>query len=225
MVPTSWLLSCFMNCDIYSDSDPWSSTITEQLLDRLVVEGNGSFTLFALLSLLQAKSGELLALDDASVLRDTLLHLPWGVIADDMPALIEKAEALVAMTPVSTLYAVYGVLSQCSPGLLPTTVEGSPELWTIRMTEFYKSDRVSVVRRSCFNPSKQSRVPSLLEQWQGKESVFEKACLKNYGVDRVLSRDIFYPSFSTMAREAGGFSPLLSCCRHRKEPCAGSGGE
>lgn len=28
-----------MNTDIYNDSDLWSSTITEQLLDRLVVEG------------------------------------------------------------------------------------------------------------------------------------------------------------------------------------------
>lgn len=32
-----------MNTDIYNDSDLWSSTITEQLLDRLVVEGNSSF--------------------------------------------------------------------------------------------------------------------------------------------------------------------------------------
>ena len=127
---------------------------------------------------------------------------------------IEKAEALMATTPVSTLYALYGVLSQCSPGLLPTTVEGSPELWTIRMTEFYELESVRVVRRRCFNPSKRSRVPSLLEQWQGQEAVFEKACLKNYGVDRVLSRDIFYPSFSTMAREAGDSSLHLSSDRH-----------
>lgn len=203
-----------MNCDIYNDSDPWSSTITEQLLDRLVVEGNCAFTLFALLGLLQTKSSELLAVNDASVLHDTLINLPWNVLAADMPALIEKAEALMATTPVSTLYALYGVLSQCSPGLLPTTVEGSPELWTIRMTEFYELERVRVVRRRCFNPSKRSRVPSLLEQWQGQEAVFEKACLKNYGVDRVLSRDIFYPSFSTMAREAGDSSLHLSSDRH-----------
>ena len=160
-----------MNCDIYNDSDPWSSTITEQLLDRLVVEGNCAFTLFALLGLLQTKSSELLAVNDASVLRDTLINLPWNVLAADMPALIEKAEALMATTPVSTLYAVYGVLSQCSPGLLPTTVEGSPELWTIRMTEFYELERVRVVRRRCFNPSKRSRVPSLLEQWCSRRRV------------------------------------------------------
>ena len=119
-----------MNCDIYNDSDPWSSTITEQLLDRLVVEGNCAFTLFALLGLLQTKSSELLAVDDASVLRDTLINLPWNVLAADMPALIEKAEALyykfapqmLLMAPTETVDAWIAArfLSPCK--LIPALV-------------------------------------------------------------------------------------------------------
>lgn len=52
---------------------------------------------------------------------------------------------------------------------------------------------------SYFNSSKISRIESLLEQWHGKEDVFEKACTKNYGVDRVLSRTIYYPPFHSVA--------------------------
>lgn len=126
-----------MNTDIYNDSDLWSSTITEQLLDRLVVEGNSSFCLFFLLSLLKSKSAELLSVTEPLVLADRLLSCPWSVLEKDMPALLRDAVTLMNETPTSTLYALYGLLSQCSSGLLPVAVQGSPELWTIRMTEFY----------------------------------------------------------------------------------------
>lgn len=126
-----------MNTDIYNDSDLWSSTITEQLLDRLVVEGNSAFCLFFLLSLLKSKSAELLSVTEPLVLADRLLSCPWSVLEKDMPALLRDAVTLMNETPTSTLYALYGLLSQCSSGLLPVAVQGSSELWTIRMTEFY----------------------------------------------------------------------------------------
>lgn len=127
-----------MNTDIYNDSDLWSSTITEQLLDRLVVEGNSSFCLFFLLSLLKSKSAELLSVTEPGwCLADRLLSCPWSVLEKDMPALLRDAVTLMNETPTSTLYALYGLLSQCSSGLLPVAVQGSSELWTIRMTEFY----------------------------------------------------------------------------------------
>ena len=193
-----------MNADIYNDSDLWSSTITEQLLDRLVVEGNSAFCLFFLLSLLKSKSAELLSITEPSVLADCMLNCPWSVLEKDMPALLRDASTFMNETPTSTVYALYGLLSQCSSGLLPVAVQGSPELWNIRMTEFYSFLCIAKIIRRCFNPSKLGRIPSLLEQWEGKEDVFEKACLKNYGVDRVLSRDIYYPAYATMAREVSG---------------------
>ena len=48
---------------------------------------------------------------------------------------------------------------------------------------------------SAANPKKIDRVESLLEQWEGREGAFELACVKNYGVERVLSRDIYYSPF------------------------------
>ena len=71
------------------------------------------------------------------MLADRLLSCPWSVLEKDMPALLRDAVTLMNETPTSTLYALYGLLSQCSSGLLPVAVQGSPELWTIRMTEFY----------------------------------------------------------------------------------------
>lgn len=126
-----------MNADVYNDSDLWSSTITEQLLDRLVVEGNPVFCLFFLLSLLKSKSAEFLSVTESSVLSDRLLSCPWSVLEKDMPSLLHDASLFMDETPTSTLFALYGLLSQCSSGLLPVAVQGSPELWTIRMTEFY----------------------------------------------------------------------------------------
>lgn len=49
------------------------------------------------------------------------------------------------------------------------------------------------------NPAKRSRVRPLLEQWAGRERALEAACLRNYGVPRLLSRDLFYPPITTLA--------------------------
>lgn len=129
-----------MNPDIVNETDAWSSLITEQLLDRLVIEGNSSFTLFFLMGLLNRKkiSNELMAVETKEELFDSLLMVPWGVIESDMPEIISDASSFQAATPLSVIYGLCGVLSQCSPGLLPPEVNGGMSIWIERMTEFYK---------------------------------------------------------------------------------------
>ena len=137
-IPTAWLLSAFMNPDIVQETDAWSSTLTEQILDRLVIEGNTSFTLFVLMGLLKRKQGELLSITTKEDLFDCLLTIPWGLVDSDVVSVLEDASTFRESTPVSILYGVYGILSQCSPGLLPVAVQGSMSVWITRMLEFYE---------------------------------------------------------------------------------------
>lgn len=116
----------------------WSSLIAEHLLDRLVVEGNASFTLFFLLALMQQKQAELLTLDQPEAVKDTLLILPWGLVESDLHAVFQSASTFRETTPVSILYGLYGIESQCSPGLLPVAVQGTMDVWKARMHAFYR---------------------------------------------------------------------------------------
>lgn len=137
-IPTAWLLSGFMNPDIVNETDAWSSLITEQLLDRLVIEGNCSFTLFFLMGLLNRKKTELMSVEAKEELFDSLLMIPWGVIECDVPTIMSDACSFQETTPLSVIYGLCGVLSQCSPGLLPPEVNGGMSIWIERMTELYK---------------------------------------------------------------------------------------
>lgn len=49
------------------------------------------------------------------------------------------------------------------------------------------------LRGRLFNPGKLERVAALLAQWAGNEAALEAACRRNYGVERVLSRDLYAP--------------------------------
>ena len=176
--------------------------ITEHLLDRLVIEGNPSFTLFFYLALLKRKEAELLSMSNSEDLYDCFLSMPWGLVDKDISSLIEEATGYQSTTPLSIHYGLYGILSQCSPGLLPVQVQGNQEIWISRMDEFYRYDyQILTQSSSCryFNPEKRSRVEYLLEQWAGKEDIFEQACTKNYGVDRALSRSLYYPPIHSLA--------------------------
>lgn len=110
--------------------------ITDRLIDRLIVEGNASFVIFFVLALLQWKQSELLAITSLDGLIEAVQALPWSLSDTDITQVILTAESLLANTPVSVQYAVIGVLSQCSPGLLSPSVTATSDVLYSRLVDF-----------------------------------------------------------------------------------------
>ena len=138
MIPTSWLLSIFLNPDIYHETDLWTMAITNRLIDRLIVEGNASFVIFFVLALLQWKQSELLAITSLDRLIEAVQAMPWSLSETDINQVILTAERILASTPVSVQYAMIGVLSQCCPGLLSPSVTATSDVLYSRLTDFYE---------------------------------------------------------------------------------------
>ena len=59
------------------------------------------------------------------------------------------------------------------------------------------------MRVSALNRGKLERVDALLSQWAGNEEAFEAACRRNYGVERALSRDCYFPPTHSLANLLG----------------------
>lgn len=127
-----------MNPDIYQETDLWNIGITDRLFNRCVVDGNASASFFFLLALLRFKQDELLKITSSGDLRDHMLSLPWTLTDPEIDRLAYEINEFVVKTPASTLYAIHGVYSQCSPGLLPPTVSSSGDVMYSRMMDFYE---------------------------------------------------------------------------------------
>ena len=111
MIPTSWLLSVFLNPDIYHETDLWTMGITDRLIDRLIVEGNASFVIFFVLALLQWKQSELLAITSLDGLIEAVQALPWSLSDTDITQVILTAESLLAYTSVCTVCSDWGIVA------------------------------------------------------------------------------------------------------------------
>lgn len=138
MIPTSWLLGLFTNPDIFHPTDLWTRELLDCLLDRVVVEGHSVIVVFVLVALLEMKEETILERNEEETLRETLLALPWSLMKEEIEMIMKRAEELLSTTPVSTLYAIASLISQCSPGLLTQSVPGSLNLWYSRMYDLYK---------------------------------------------------------------------------------------
>ena len=138
LIPTSWLLSIFLNPDIYHETDLWTMNVTNRLIDRLIIEGNSSFVLFFFIALLQFKQTELLSVTSYEGLSEFILALPWSLTESDLTEVILCAEEIVSKTPTSAVYAAIGIYSQCSPGLLGPSVIAPTDILYSRLIDNYK---------------------------------------------------------------------------------------
>ena len=138
MIPTSWLLSIFLNPDIYHETDLWTKVITDRVIDRLIVEGNSSFIVFFVIAMLQWKQSTLLTETSLEGLMESIQMMPWSLDDTDITQVLHMAETIEDLTPVSVQYALIGVISQCSPGLLSPSVTASGDVLYSRLIDFYK---------------------------------------------------------------------------------------
>ena len=138
MIPTSWLLSIFLNPDIYHEIDLWTMVITDRVIDRLIVEGNSSFIVFFVIAMLQWKQSTLLTVTSLEGLMESIQMMPWSLDDTDITQVLHMAETIETLTPVSVQYALIGVISQCSPGLLSPSVTASGDVLYSRLIDFYK---------------------------------------------------------------------------------------
>lgn len=189
LVPSCWLLGLFMSPQVKDDVDVWNATIPAGILDTLVVRGNACYTMYLITSMMRIHRQKLLKCSSKAELQETMLVLPWFTEEKDLPELMEQARRIELNTPTSIIYGMCSIYSQSSGPLSPSHATGSPDAFAQRLNTLYDQ----------FNPSKKSRTHDLLVQWRGKETAFEAACLKNYGIAGVLSRDVYYPPFRTIA--------------------------
>lgn len=79
--------------------------------------------------------------------------------------------------------------------------------------------------RRAMNPAKLPRVSSLLDQWSNQLPAFETAVLKNYKIDRVLSRDIPYPAGIAATRAIESIPAVEISAEEVLAGLAGNGGK
>ena len=84
------------------------------------------------------KREKLIQVKEVEELRDEVMAMPWSLREGELSVVLGKAEELMEITPVSTVYGIASLISQCSPGLLTNAVMGSPTIWYSRMMDFYE---------------------------------------------------------------------------------------
>ena len=178
-----------MNPAIYRDSDVWSSDLCLPILDQMLIRGSPSFALYFFLALLQNVQKEILSIRSAVELEEFILLLPWRTQLDQLDALIEQAVAMEKITPISVNRALVNIGAQCASELLPDALLGEEQLWSGRMNAFKKHMEIPDG-----NPLYQG-----MQRFAGLEQQLETYVLKEYGIPRILSRDIPYSTIPSMA--------------------------
>ena len=117
-----------------------------KVIDRAVIDGHSIFGLFVVVAMLVVKREVVMQVKEEEELREVVMAMPWSLSESEVSEVWEKAEELMEMTPVSTMYGIAGLISQCSPGLLTNAVMGSPNVWYSRMVDFYEYVLVIVIR-------------------------------------------------------------------------------
>lgn len=122
--------------------------LLERVIDRAVIDGHSIFGLFVLVAMMVEKREVLMQVKEEEELRDVMMAMPWSLSESELSVILNKAEELMERTPVSTMYGIAALISQCSPGLLTNAVMGSPNIWYSRMMDFYEYVLVTVLNIS-----------------------------------------------------------------------------
>ena len=135
IIPSAWLLTLFLEPDATDES--WSPAVSDALLDRVVLEGNPAGAMFFLLAMLEGNRDQLMADETVDTCRQRVRNLPRKIDEAKIAAFLEQATLLQAKLPPSMMEGITAVIAQSSPGLLPPTVVGTPDLWYSRLVDLY----------------------------------------------------------------------------------------
>lgn len=157
----------------------------------MLIRGSGSFSLYFFLSLLQNAQKEILSIESSTELEEFILLLPWRTQPDQLNSLIEQAVAMEKITPISVNQTLLSVGAQCASELLPDDLPGEEGMWTRRMDAFQAHMEIP----------DGSPLHQAMQRFAGLEHQLETYVLKEYGIPRILSRDLPYSLYSSMANK------------------------